>query len=257
MANVFEDHYMERFGSLLKRMILYKHLSPSLLRRSPVVDELGVREAYRLWASTYAAETVTSSLDEELAKTMLRGLPQTRLLDAGCGVGRRIQNISNAIGIDLSPEMLAAGRARNVVTGDIRATPFESNCFDMVWCRLVLGHLPDPQLAYGEIFRVCRPGGYVFVTDFHADAAAAGHLRTLTDEEGVVHAIEHYVHGDHVQLAAEAGLSFVTRSDGAVGPSVRDFYIRGIGLKAYKRDIGLKLVAAFLFRKPSAEACHR
>jgi malonyl-CoA O-methyltransferase len=250
MANAFEDHYMSRFGSLLKRVISEKHLSPSLIRRPPAVDELGVREAYRLWASTYATETVTSSLDEELAKTMLRGLPQTRLLDAGCGIGRRIENIPHAVGMDLSPEMLAAGRARNVVTGDVRAMPFESNCFDMVWCRLVLGHLPDPLLAYDEMFRVCRTGGYVFITDFHPDAAAAGHLRTLTDAVGAVHAIEHYVHDDHVQLAAEAGLSFVAHCDGAVGPSVRDFYIRGIGLKAYKRDIGLKLVAAFLFRKP-------
>jgi malonyl-CoA O-methyltransferase len=250
MANAFEDHCMGRFASLLKRVISEKHLSPSLIRRYPVGDELGVREAYRLWASTYATETVTSSLDEELARTMLRGLPQTRLLDAGCGIGRRIENIPNAVGMDLSPEMLAAGRARNVVTGDIRAMPFDSDSFDMVWCRLVLGHLPDPLLAYGEIFRVCRPGGYVFITDFHPDAAAAGHRRTLTDEAGTVHTIEHYVHGDHVQLGVEAGLSFVAHCDGVVGPSVRDFYIRGIGLKAYKRDIGLKLVAAFLFRKP-------
>ena len=150
---------MGRLGSLLKRAISEKHLSPSLIRRYPVVDELEVREAYRLWAPTYETETVTSSLDEDLSRTMLRGLPQTRLLDAGCGIGRRIQNIPNAVGMDLSPEMLAAGRVRNVVAGDIRAMPFESNCFDMVWCRLVLGHLPDPLLAYGEIFRVCRPGG--------------------------------------------------------------------------------------------------
>ena len=251
MANAFEDGHMGRFRNMLMRVISEKHLSTSLIRRSPVVDELGVREAYRLWASTYATETVTSFLDEELARTMLRGLPQTRLLDAGCGIGRRIQDSPNAVGMDLSPEMLAAGRARNVLTGDVRAMPFDSNRFDMVWCRLVLGHLPNPLLAYCEMFRVCRPGGYVFITDFHPDATAAGHRRTLTDEAGAVHAIEHHVHGDHVQLAFEAGLSFVAYCDGAVGPSVRDFYIRGIGLKAYKRDIGLKLVAAFLFRKPN------
>jgi SAM-dependent methyltransferase len=136
---------MGHLESLLKRVVSEKqHLLPSLIRRSPVVDELGVREAYRLWASTYATETVTSSLDEELARTMLLGLPQTRLLDAGCGIGRRIENNPHAVGIDLSPEMLAVGRARNVVTGDIRAMPFDSNCFDMIWCRLVLGHLHDP-----------------------------------------------------------------------------------------------------------------
>jgi malonyl-CoA O-methyltransferase len=189
-------------------------------------------------------------LDEELSQAMLRGLPQTKLLDAGCGIGRRIADLPDAVGIDASPEMLAAGRARNVVTGDVRAMPFASNRFNMVWCRLVLGYVPDPLRAYQEFARVCMPGGYVFLTDFHPEAIAAGHRRTFTDQAGTAHEIENYVHKNHAQLAEAAGLSLVARRDGVVGPSIRDFYARGIGLKAYKRDIGLKLVAAFLFRRP-------
>jgi malonyl-CoA O-methyltransferase len=214
------------------------------------MHEISVREAYRLWAPTYADETATSFLDEELAGEMLHGLPQTRLLDAGCGIGRRIQSIPDAIGIDQSPEMLAAGTARNVVAGDIRCMPFASSRFDMVWCRLVLGHVPDPRVAFGELARVCAPGGHIFVTDFHPEAAAAGHRRTLTDRNGVVHAIEHYVHTNHTELASDADLELIAHRDGAVGPSVRNFYIRGIGLDAYRRDLGLKIVTAFLFRKP-------
>jgi SAM-dependent methyltransferase len=136
---------------------------------------LSARQAYSLWAPTYGSETATSFLDEELAQEMLCGLPQTRLLDAGCGIGRRIADLAGTVGIDASPEMLVAGGACNVVKGDVRAMPFASDRFDMVWCRLVLGHLPDPSRAYQEFARVCRPGGYVFVTDFHPDAAAAGH----------------------------------------------------------------------------------
>jgi malonyl-CoA O-methyltransferase len=128
--------------------------------------------------------------------------------------------------------------------------PFTSDRFDMVWCRLVLGHLPDLRSAYRELARVCVPGGYVFVTDFHPDAAAAGHRRTFTDPAGSVHEIEHYIHIDHPDVASDAGLHIVSRRDAAVGPSIRDFYIRGIGLKAYKRDEGLKLVSAFLFHRP-------
>jgi malonyl-CoA O-methyltransferase len=238
--------------TLLKRRIVGKGIWPSATTVPAGIKELDVREAYRLWAPTYAAETATSFLDEKLAREMLRGLPQTCLLDAGCGIGRRIKDIPTAVGIDLSPEMLAEGDARNVVAGDIREMPFESNRFDMVWCRLVLGHLPDPLRAYREISRVCMPGGFAFVTDFHSDAVAAGHQRTLTDGAGVVHGIEHYMHTNHIQLATEAGLDLIESSDGAVSPSIRDFYRRGIGLKAYKRDIDLKLVVAFLFRKPDA-----
>jgi malonyl-CoA O-methyltransferase len=218
--------------------------------RQSMISKLDTREAYCLWASTYASETATSFLDEELAQKMLRGLPQTRLLDAGCGIGRRIADLPGAVGIDASPEMLAAGGARNVVTGDVRAMPFASDSFEMVWCRLVLGHLPDPSRAYREFARVCMPGGYVFVTDFHPDAAVAGHQRTFTDKAGTVHQVEHYVHSNHAHLAELAGLSLVAHRDGAVGPSIRGFYIRGIGMKAFKRDTGLKLVAAFLFRRP-------
>jgi malonyl-CoA O-methyltransferase len=214
------------------------------------ISQIGVREGYRLWAPNYISETVTSHLDDELANAMLQGLPQSRLLDAGCGVGRRMRNIPGAVGIDLSAEMLAAENAHDVVAGDIRSMPFGSGRFDMVWCRLVLGHLQDPFPAYQEFHRICAPGGHVFVTDFHADGVRAGHRRTFNDNAGVVHVVEHYIHANHVDLASKAGLRVIARHEGVVGPSVRDFYIRGIGRKAYIRDFGLKLVSAFLFERP-------
>jgi malonyl-CoA O-methyltransferase len=240
---------MTSFWNSMKHTVAGTGLWPFAIRRRAAVTELGVREAYRLWAPTYAQETAISFLDEELAQEMLRGLPRTQLLDAGCGVGRRIADIPGAVGIDLSPELLATGGASNVMTGDVRSIPFVSSRFDLVWCRLVLGHLPDVLPAYLELARVCMPGGYVFVTDFHPDAAAAGHRRSFTDQAGTVYDVEHYVHNNHVSLAEKAGLSLVAQCDGVVGPSIRDFYVRGIGVKAYKRDAGLKLIAAYLFRK--------
>ena len=224
-------------------------LQPFVQRRPAVVEKVDARRGYRLWASTYAPETATSFLEDELAHEMLQGLQHTHLLDAGCGVGRRIRDIPGATGMDLSPEMLAAGGVGNVVVGDVRAMPFPSNRFDMIWCRLVLGHLPDALPAYLEIARVCMPGGYVFVTDFHPDAVEAGHRRTFNVNERIVCEIEHYVHNDHRELAERAGLKVVASREGAVGPAIKDFYSRGIGLKAYRRDLGLKLVSAFLFRR--------
>jgi malonyl-CoA O-methyltransferase len=235
--------------SLLRRLI-HEQVTP-LPGVEPQLEELNVRDAYHAWAPTYADETATSALDDELAHEMLQDLPSMRLLDAGCGIGRRIRDIPGAIGIDLSPDMLAAGGARNVVAGDVREMPFASNQFDMVWCRLVLGHLPDPLRAYRELCRVCAPQGHVFVTDFHPDAILAGHRRTMTGKDGKAYAIEHYIHDNHVELAEQAGLATVQRRSGAVGRSIRRFYEQGIGLQAYRRDLGLKLVEAMLFRKPS------
>ena len=197
---------MQSLPNLIKRTLTITGLRPSASLGGAIVDKLDAREAYRLWASTYSAESTTSFLDEELAQEMLTGLSHTRLLDAGCGIGRRIAGIPGAVGMDLSPNMLAAGGAPNVVDGDVRAMPFPSNRFDMVWCRLVLGHLPDLLPAYRELARVCMPGGHVFVTDFHPAAAAAGHRRTFTDPAGTVHEIEHYVHTNHMNAARDAGV---------------------------------------------------
>ncbi|HEX3753982.1 MAG TPA: class I SAM-dependent methyltransferase [Rhizomicrobium sp.] len=210
---------------------------------------LNVQDAYRLWAPTYAAETALSFLDEELASQMLAGLPRRRLLDAGCGTGRRIAGIADAIGVDASPEMVAAGGDPNLVVADIRALPFPAAHFDMVWCRLVLGHLADPLPAYRELARVCRTGGYVFVTDFHPDAVASGGRRSFRDRNGQVHDVEHYLHADHPAMALETDLHLVAHRDAAVGPAIRDFYARAGKLALYEQDRGLKVVAAFLFRK--------
>jgi malonyl-CoA O-methyltransferase len=210
---------------------------------------LDAREAYRLWAPTYAAETAISVLDEALARALLPPLAGKRLLDAGCGTGRRIAGVERAVGVDASIDMLKAGGACDVAAADVNALPFPGAGFDMVWCRLVLGHLRDPEPAYCEFARVLRPGGHLFVTDFHADAVAAGHRRSFRDASGALHEVEHHVHDTaaHIALAERAGFTFLARQDGTIGPSVKPFYARAGRLDAYERDQGLAVVAAFLF----------
>jgi malonyl-CoA O-methyltransferase len=212
------------------------------------------REAYRLWAPTYAAETAISFLDDELVHQLLPSREGERLLDAGCGVARRISGFESAIGVDASFEMLAAGQARNVAQADVRALPFASASFDTVWCRLVLGHLGDPRPAYAELARVCCTGGHLFVTDFHEDAVAAGHRRSFRDGDGHVHDVEHHVHGiaRHIAIAERAGFSLVAQKDGIVGDSIKSFYVRAGRGAQWEKDRGLAVVAAFLFRKTCA-----
>jgi SAM-dependent methyltransferase len=234
---------------LLARKIVGKIVRKFLRPPKTATTPLDVCQAYRLWAPTYGEENLPRHLDDELARAMLEGLPRNHLLDAGCGAGARIRDIPGAQGIDLSPEMLAVGGLHAVVAGDIRAMPFATGQFDMVWCRLVLAYLRDPLPAYQEFCRVCMPGGYVFVTDFHPDAIDAGHRRTFNDQAGVVHEIENHVHTNHIELALQAGLEVIATDDAAVGPSVRNFYVHGIGRKAYMRNFGLKLVRAYLFRR--------
>jgi SAM-dependent methyltransferase len=43
--------------------------------------------------------------------------------------------------------------------------PFESNRFDLVFCRFLLEYFPDKESAVREICRVCRNGGTVLLQD--------------------------------------------------------------------------------------------
>jgi malonyl-CoA O-methyltransferase len=212
---------------------------------------LAPRDAYRLWAPTYQRETVISFLDETLTSELSPDCEGRRLLDAGCGIGRRLPANAVAVGVDLSEHMLAAGGTARAAVADVRGLPFADCAFEIVWCRLVLGHLPNVAPAYAELARVCRPAGHMLVTDFHPDAAAAGHARTFRDEAGTVHEVEHHVHSRdaHAAAASAAGLALVAQRDGVIGESVEHFYSRAGRGELYARDSGLAVVAAYLFRR--------
>jgi malonyl-CoA O-methyltransferase len=176
-----------------------------------------------------------------------------RLLDVGCGTGLRLRNCGAAFsfGVDVSPEMLAAGGLPNVAVADVRALPFPAGFFDLVWCRLMLGYLPDLSAAYAELARVCRAGGQVMVSDFHADATRAGHRQTFRDADGALYEIAHYPYDAdaHREAAAAAGLTLIFNHDGTVGPAIYPLYQQANRLDMYARDEGLAVVALFLFEK--------
>lgn len=219
---------------------------------------LSVREGYRLWAPTYANETAISHLEAQLAAALTPPLSGLRLLDAGCGTGRRLLGAGavSAVGIDLSPEMLAAGigcRAGSdtrTMVGDVRDLPLPNRAFDVVWCRLVMGHIPDCAPAYAELARVADVGAHVLVTDFHPAAHAAGHRRTFRSGD-TVHEVEHYVHdvARHVAAASSAGLELVEIQEAQIGPDVRPFYERAGRLSLYEEHLGLPVVLALAFRR--------
>ena len=221
---------------------------------------LSPREAYRLWAPVYQAETAISFVDDRLVSAVTPPLAGLRLLDAGCGTARRLQGLEDAAliaGADLTWEMLAAGRRADaaapalLAAADVRALPFASAAFDVVWCRLVVGHVPWLGGVYAELGRVCRPGGLVVVTDFHPEAARAGHTRSFRDAGGRLHHVEHHVHlpDDHARAAGAAGLRLATSLDGVVGPELEPFYLRAGRLDRYAADRGLPIVLALAFRR--------
>jgi len=93
---------------------------------------------------------------EELPKSL-------KILDLGCGEGylvERYQKLGyNIIGLDLNY------LSEFVRKGDIRATPFENETFDVVLCLDVIEHLPfsDQNLALKEIYRILKKEGLVLL----------------------------------------------------------------------------------------------
>jgi ubiquinone/menaquinone biosynthesis C-methylase UbiE len=66
--------------------------------------------------------------------------------------------------LDYSPDMMAAAKRRapdNVqfVQGDVGKLPFADNIFDIVLSLNGFHAFPDKEAAYGETFRVLKPGG--------------------------------------------------------------------------------------------------
>lgn len=220
------------------------------------MNTLSARDGYRLWAPTYSAETVVTALENEMVEEFGIHITGRRLLDAACGTGRRLcgGQASLAMGIDLTPEMLPQSCGDEYFAGaDVRALPFSSAEFDVVWCRLALGHVPTLMEAYYELTRVCRHGGRVVVTDFHTAAVAAGHRRTFRDGAGTLHEIEHHVHtrDSHERAARDAGLRLTDTSEALVGPPVREYYDRAGRTAAYDSQIGLPLVLGMVFFRGS------
>ena len=97
-----------------------------------------------------------------------------RALDSGCGAGALAfalaPYVREVIGVDLSGELLAAGRRDapdnvTLVEGDATALPFELGEFDVSGCLRVLHHIRRPELVVSELVRVTRPGGRILVVD--------------------------------------------------------------------------------------------
>jgi malonyl-CoA O-methyltransferase len=159
-----------------------------------------------------------------------------------------------AVGLDLVPQMLLAGAADAStlrVAGDVSRLPFADRSFDLLWCRLVLGHVADLVGPYRELARVARRPAALVVSDFHARAVGAGHRRSFRDESGSLHEIEHHVHDEarHVEAAANAGWTLVNAVDAPAGAPERVFYERAGRLPQLEREAELPLVLVMSFAR--------
>jgi SAM-dependent methyltransferase len=97
--------------------------------------------------------------------------PGDEVLDVACGTGNAAVQAAVAggrvVGVDLTPELFGAARARAAAAGveielregDAEALPFDDASFDVVLSTFGVMFAPRHEVAASELARVLRPGG--------------------------------------------------------------------------------------------------
>lgn len=125
-----------------------------------------------------------NELEDEMGRKWFRELEKhlpengkLKVLDVGTGTGFFAVLLAQAghrvEGVDLTPAMLEEARALAAQRGlditfremDAQALDYEDGCFDAVISRNLTWTLPDPERAYGQWFRVLKPGGVLLNFD--------------------------------------------------------------------------------------------
>ncbi len=141
------------------------------------------QEVFDSWAQVYDVQAnPLLSLEQRLLGPMLADVRGLDILDAGCGTGRWLQQLSersprSLTGVDTSPAMLkvAAGKVNNqcdLRQGSCTALPVRDASADVVLSSFVVSYLDDLDRFAGEVDRVARPGATVFLSDMHPDTEA-------------------------------------------------------------------------------------
>jgi demethylmenaquinone methyltransferase / 2-methoxy-6-polyprenyl-1,4-benzoquinol methylase len=108
--------------------------------------------------------------------------PGERVLDVATGTGMVAQALvrrygCTVVGVDQSPEMLGAARARlaregelagrvTLIEGEAERLPFVDGEFDHLTFTYLLRYVEDPGATLVELARVVRPGGRVAMLEF-------------------------------------------------------------------------------------------
>jgi demethylmenaquinone methyltransferase/2-methoxy-6-polyprenyl-1,4-benzoquinol methylase len=144
------------------------------------------RELFAPLGPTYdrTASLLSFGQDPRWRRFLVSRIPPTArtVADVACGTAAVSIELAQrardrtVVGIDQSPEMLAAGRARveragladriTLREGRAEALPFGAEEFDALTFTYLLRYVDDPRATLAELVRVVRPGGVVAMLEF-------------------------------------------------------------------------------------------
>lgn len=133
----------------------------------------------------------------ELGSDGCPSLPDSEILDAGCGMGGVLRDFikygalpERCHGIDLLPARVEIARRlspnMDFRVGNAELIPFEDSSFDIVLCFTVMSSILDVRMrrhVAAELLRVLKPGGVIIFYDLHMDNPANPDVRGVRKEE--------------------------------------------------------------------------
>ncbi len=112
-------------------------------------------------------------LRQDFIKRAKQRAPVPEILEIACGPGRDLAYFTSQgcsmTGVDLSFGQLKTARTKVAVPllrADMRNLPLQDTLFDAIWCCVALLHVKrdDAPLALGQMQRVLKPGGLLFLS---------------------------------------------------------------------------------------------
>lgn len=136
--------------------------------------------------------------DELLVMDRLMGLKSQRIIELGCGNARTARQLlkrwpgCQVAGLEVDAiqherNLASPQEGLQFVAAGAQAIPFEDASFDMAVMLKSLHHVPMPLMdqALGEVARVVKPGGFLYVSE-PIYGGALNELVRLYNDEGVV-----------------------------------------------------------------------
>jgi malonyl-CoA O-methyltransferase len=176
---------------------------------------------YDRWAELYDGEdNPLVLLEERYIGSLVGDIAGLALADIGCGTGRHALRWAAAgarvTALDFSEAMLQRARAKpgaeavTFIRHDLaKRFPLESGAFDRVCCCLVLDHIAGLERFFGELRRLCRPGGRVIISVMHPAMSLRGvQARFIDPGSGRRISPASHAHqmSDYLMAAVRAGL---------------------------------------------------
>ena len=140
----------------------------------------------------------------------------SRIADIGCGSGEITSRLAarypqaDIVGVDILESSAAYARQRyaslaprvRFEQGDAFELKFPDHRFDLVVCRHMTQSVPEPEKVFAELYRICKPGGWIHV---------------LSEDYGMLHMPAGAVDPDRLWHEGVVGFTHSTHTDARIG----------------------------------------